>query len=242
MPSGKSLYNHNVYQKWPKIQHSFDCGFLTCAFYFPNIFQKWLGGLHTKSYCMGVSLNREGSRILLVWICCWHQFYKWGLLLFEVTALWQNLLKTPRQNEQKQRVEKKGCDSHHFTSDWVRTHLDSFIHFWKPHLQRDIDKWEHIQRRVRRMLKETIPWQVKCCSMNQGCDLGGLRELITCTEKAVRWKKVVWYSSLVKRTWTLESGRPGSNFNSATDQLYDLHYVSQLLWTLLFMLIKNRGT
>ena len=197
VPSGKSLYNHNVCQKWPKIQHSFDCGFLTCALYFPNIFQKWLWGRHTKSHCMGVSLNREGSRILLVWICCWHQFYKWGLLLFEVNALCQNLLKTPRQNEQKQRVEKKGCDSHHFTSDWVRAHLDYFIHFWKPHLQTDIVKWEHIQRRERRMVKETILWQVKCCSMNQGCDLGGLRKLITCIEKVVRWKKwfdiVVWW-------------------------------------------------
>ena len=37
----------------------------------------------------------------------------------------------------------------------------------------------------------SIPWQVKCCSMNQGCDLGGLRELFTCIEKVVRWKKVV---------------------------------------------------
>ena len=41
------------------------------------------------------------------------------------------------------------------------------------------------------MVKETILWQVKCCSMNQGCDLGGLRELITCIEKVVRWKK--WF-------------------------------------------------
>lgn len=144
------------------------------------------------------------------------------------------LLKTTRQNDPKQRIRKEG-------SELVRAHLDYFTHFWKPHFQRDIDKWEHVQRRMRRMVKElkTVASEVQ---LNEsGMWLRRPERVVHIYWKGCHVEKAVWYNSLVKRMWTLASGQPGSNFNSATYWLCDLDQVSQLLWTLFFMFIKNRG-
>lgn len=118
--------------------------------------------------------------------------------MFFIKTFWKPL----RQNEQKQRIEKKGCDSHHFTSDWVRAHLDYFIHFWKPHFQRDIDKWEHIQRRVRRMVKETHIMASEVLFNEPGMWLRRSERVVHIHWEGCQVEKVVWYSSLVKRMWT----------------------------------------
>lgn len=101
--------NHIICQKCPKIQFNFSCGFLICALYFLSILQKCLWCHHANYHWVGGSLNKEVSGMLLVWVCCLHLFYIWGLILFEVNVLWKKSFWKPpgkinRDREYRKRI------------------------------------------------------------------------------------------------------------------------------------------